>query len=46
MMGRKTTGCKKPKNLKGDPKDCAPQQVKKCHGSGKEHTCVKPKKGE
>jgi len=45
-MAKKTTGCRKPKSLKGDPKECTPQQVRKCHGSAKGHPCVKPKRGK
>jgi hypothetical protein len=44
-MSKKTTGCRKPKNLKGDPAQCKPQQVKKCHGSAKVHVCAKAEKG-
>ena len=33
--------CRKPDQLKGEPKDCSPEQIKKCHGDAKEHPCVK-----
>ena len=42
-MSKKTTGCRKPKSLKGDPKECTPQQVKKCHGNAKGHVCAQSK---
>ena len=35
--------CQKPKELKGKPEDCTREQVKKCHGSKKDHSCA-PKK--
>jgi len=35
--------CQKPKEGKGDPKTCSPEQVKKCHGEAEDHPCV-PKK--
>jgi len=31
----KKKGCQKPENLKGKPKDCPPEQVRKCHGDVK-----------
>lgn len=36
--GRK--GCQKPKELVGKPEECSPEQVKKCHGDGKNHPCI------
>jgi len=33
--------CQKPENLKGDPKDCSPEQIRKCHGDAKQHPCTK-----
>ena len=36
-------GCQKPANLKGKPEECSPEQIRKCHGSVKNHPCV-PKK--
>ena len=33
--------CQKPDQLKGEPKDCSPDQVEKCHGDAKEHPCAK-----
>ena len=32
--------CEHPERLKGDPKDCSPEQIKKCHGDAKKHSCV------
>ena len=31
--------CQKPENLKGEPRDCSPEQIADCHGSGAEHPC-------
>jgi hypothetical protein len=45
-MSKKTTGCRKPKSLKDDPKECTPQQVKKCHGNAKGHVCAQSKRGK
>ena len=36
-------GCQKPQNLKGNPGDCSPEQVRRCHGDMKRHPCL-PKK--
>jgi hypothetical protein len=36
----KKQGCLKPKNLKGKPGDCSPEQIIKCHGSDKKHPCA------
>ncbi len=33
--------CQKPENLKGTPEQCTPEQIKKCHGSEKDHPCTK-----
>lgn len=35
-------GCRKPKELKGKPEECSPEQVRKCHGDVEKHPCVKP----
>lgn len=32
--------CQKPEELKGQPKDCSPEQIEKCHGSGQGHPCT------
>ena len=37
---KKQEGCRRPKDLKGKPEDCTPEQVKKCHGDVREHPCV------
>jgi len=34
--------CQNPEGLVGKPEDCSAEQIKKCHGDVKEHTCVKP----
>jgi hypothetical protein len=31
--------CQKPKELVGKPKDCSPEQIRKCHGDVKKHPC-------
>ena len=31
--------CQKPEELKGDPKECSPEQIRKCHGDVAEHPC-------
>jgi hypothetical protein len=36
--------CQKPDQLKAKPKDCSPDQIKKCHEPEKEHPCVTKKK--
>jgi len=33
-------GCQKPENLKGNPEDCSPEQIGKCHGNAKTHPCT------
>ena len=40
----KKQGCQKPQNLKGKPQDCTAKQIEKCHGKGKDHSCVPKKK--
>ena len=39
MCGEKT-GCQKPEELKGDPSQCSPEQIRKCHGDSGEHPCA------
>ena len=39
-MCEEKTECQKPENLTGDPKECTPEQIKKCHGDVKDHPCV------
>jgi hypothetical protein len=33
--------CQKPKELKGKPQECSPEQIRKCHGDAKKHPCVR-----
>ncbi len=35
--------CQKPEELEGEPAECSPEQIKKCHGDDKEHPCVSDK---
>lgn|GEM_PF-464894 len=39
-MCNKDGCCQKPKELKGKPEDCSPEQIRKCHGDVKGHPCV------
>jgi hypothetical protein len=39
-MTDKNDKCQKPENLKGRPKGCSPEQIRKCHGTSKAHSCV------
>jgi len=32
--------CKKPENLKEEPKKCSPEQIRECHGEDGEHECA------
>ena len=32
--------CKKPEELKGNPGQCRPAQIKKCHGAVALHPCT------
>jgi peptidoglycan/LPS O-acetylase OafA/YrhL len=41
----KKEGCQRPEELKGDPRECSPEQIRKCHGDAAEHPCV-PKDAE
>jgi hypothetical protein len=38
-------GCRNPEKLKGEPKDCTPEQIRECHGDAKEHPCTGEKNG-
>ena len=40
-MCNKDDCCQKPERLKGNPKDCTPEQIKECHGEAKRHTCLR-----
>ena len=39
-------GCEHPEQLKGEPKDCSPEQMANCHPQAKpgEHPCTEKKK--
>jgi len=39
-MCEEKEGCRKPKELQGDPKECSPEQIRKCHGDAQEHPCA------
>jgi ArsR family transcriptional regulator len=32
--------CGHPEKVKGNPKECTPEQIEKCHGTKKRHSCV------
>jgi hypothetical protein len=34
--------CETPKELKGKPGECTPEQIRKCHGDAKKHPCAGP----
>jgi hypothetical protein len=33
--------CQCPEELKGNPGECTPEQIRKCHGTTEEHPCAK-----
>lgn len=35
--------CEQPEKLKTKPEECTPEQIKECHGEGKEHSCESKK---
>jgi hypothetical protein len=39
-MCEEQEGCQKPEELRGDPKECSPEQIRKCHGDVGEHPCA------
>jgi hypothetical protein len=39
MCEEKKEGCQRPEELKGDPKECSPEQIRKCHGNVQKHSC-------
>ncbi len=39
-MCKKKEKCLRPEEGRGDPKECSPEQIKKCHGDAKEHPCA------
>jgi len=44
MCSKKEEGCRRPKDLKGKPENCSPEQIRKCHGDAQGHPCAgKPK---
>ncbi len=46
-MTGKNAKCQKPENLKARPQDCSPEQIHKCHGTNKAHSCVqRPLRGK
>ena len=40
MCSQEKENCQKPENLKGEPEECSPEQIKNCHGDVDEHPCV------
>ncbi len=32
--------CQHPDRLEGEPGECSPEQIKKCHGDDPDHPCV------
>ncbi len=38
-------GCQHPEKLKGKPEECTPEQIRECHGEGKEHPCADKAEG-
>lgn len=38
--------CERPKEMKGDPAKCSPEQIRKCHGDAKEHLCARETRGK
>ena len=32
--------CEKPEKCAGSPEECAPEQIRECHGDVKEHPCT------
>jgi hypothetical protein len=39
VMCEEKKGCEHPEELKGDPKECSPEQIRKCHGDTEGHPC-------
>jgi len=39
-MCKAKPSCEKPKELKGKPEECSPEQIKKCHGDAGAHPCT------
>ncbi len=38
--------CQKPEQLKTVPEKCSREQIEKCHGSVKDHSCVQSEKAK
>uniref|UniRef100_A0A7C4W155 ArsR family transcriptional regulator n=1 Tax=Desulfatirhabdium butyrativorans TaxID=340467 RepID=A0A7C4W155_9BACT len=38
--------CEKPEQLKTEPAECTPEQIRACHGDTQDHPCMKPPKKE
>ncbi len=45
-MSKEKSICLKKENLKEKPEKCSPEQIKKCHGEERVHSCVEAKKTE
>ena len=45
-MCHEKKGCQKPENLKGNPSECSPEQIRKCHGDSAQHPCVEKESTE
>lgn len=45
-MGQGISGCQHPERLKGEPKDCSPEQISECHPGAKagKHPCMEKSK--
>ena len=39
-MNMKENRCRKPEQLKENPRDCSPEKIRKCHGDVDAHPCV------
>ena len=39
-MSKNSSICQKPEHLKGTPEGCSPDQIRECHGTEKDHTCL------
>lgn len=44
MCRHEISGCQIQEKLKGKPEECGPEQIRECHGEGKDHPCVDLKK--
>ncbi len=41
--GAMCQSCQQPIQLKDKPENCSPEQIRECHGNGKEHPCTNEK---